>query len=173
MDNQIFSRIKKGDILPLFTLKNTKGEIISTDSFLRKKSLVVFFFNRIQDSCCSSYLEMLNSIYSELEEEGAEVLAVSQDKEDTLKEFGENKKIKFRLLFDSGGKVINKFTYKDNSGNNICALFITDKFQSLYKAYLHQPFGELPGKEEIISSVNFVEKQCPECGASTWPIDSE
>lgn len=171
MDSRIFSKIKKGDIIPAFTLKNTKGDDISSDGFLRKKNLIILFFNRLSDSCCGEYLGILNDVYQELQNEDTEILAISQEKQDILEAFVKNKKIKFNILLDSEGKVINKFTYKDNAGNNICALFIMDKFQGLYKAYLHRPFGELPDKKEIIASIEFVEKQCPECGVSTWPQD--
>lgn len=37
MDTGIFSKIKKGEIIPAFTLKNIKGQDISSVEFLEKQ----------------------------------------------------------------------------------------------------------------------------------------
>lgn len=111
---------------------------------------------------------MLKVIYEELRENNAEILVVCQEKIDLLKNFIEKNDIKFDILIDSDTKAINKFTCNDKEGNNICALFITDKFNSLYKCYFHDPCGGLPDRHEIVSAIEFLEKQCPECGVSTW-----
>lgn len=168
MDPKIFSKIKKGAVIPEFKLKNTLGEVVSSNKYLRKNNLIIFFFNLLKDKCCADYLNMLNVIYEELRENNAEILVVCQEKLGLLKSFIEKNDVKFDILIDSDTKTINKFTYKDKEGNNICALFIADKFNSLYRSYLHHPFGELPDKGEIVSSIEFLEKQCPECGGGTW-----
>lgn len=171
MDSRIFTKIKKGQVIPGFTLETIDNETLSSDILLRKKNLVLFFFNQLTDKCCQDYLLMLNNISSQSEDSDTQILAISSEKPGLLQEFKNEHAINFTFLLDPQRKVINKFTYKDKEGNNICALFITDKFQSLYKPYFHQPFGRLPDKEEIISSIEFLEKQCPECGVTTWEED--
>lgn len=168
MDNRIFIKIKEGEIIPEFNLKNIEGEVFASDEFLRKKNLVIFFFNDLKDKCCADYLLKLNKVYAKLKQENSEILAVSENGGPGLKEFAESNNLKFHLLLDADRAVMDKFTYKDKQGNNIGAVFITDKFQSLYSSYFHQAFGKLPQVNEIVRSVEFLEKQCPECGVSTW-----
>ena len=175
MSNRILSRIKKGGIMPDFDLINTRGETVAPDKYLRKNNLVVFFFNRLDDNGCKKYLAMLNDIYKELQQEDTEIIAVAAEDLQALREFAQDKKIKFDLLADPQKEVLNKFTYKDNEVNNIGVLFIFDKYSTLYRCYFHRawPFGELPDKNELISAIEFLDKQCPECGVSTWPEYSQ
>lgn len=172
MDSRIFSKIKKGNIIPSFSLPDISGAVVSLDRFLRKKNLVIFFFNKLEDNCCKEFIKMLNGIYGQLKNQEAEVLAISQESLKPLREFAKLEDIKIILLLDKNGKVMDKFTYRDKNDNNICALFIVDKFGSLYKPYFHEPFSNLPDTNEIISSLEFLNKQCPECGVSTWGEES-
>lgn len=168
MDSQIFSKIKKGNIIPSFSLPEASGNIVSLDDFLRKKNLVILFFNKLEYYCGKKFIKLLDGIYEQLKKEETEVLAVSQESLKALRDFAKQECVRITLLSDKDGKVMNKFTYRDKNGNNICALFIIDKFGSLYKPYFHQPFDNLPDIKEIISSLEFLNKQCPECGVSAW-----
>jgi peroxiredoxin len=155
----------KGQIIVPFHLKNVYGEIISSEKFLRKKNLVILFFTTLKDNLNKTYLEMLNSIYEKLQRLDTEVLVISQGEEKQLLGFAENKKIKFNILLDTDGLVKNKFIPNENLGRNISCLFITDRFSCIYNTY----FVKLPDKEDIVNTIEFLEKRCPECGVSEWP----
>ncbi|MCM8798443.1 MAG: peroxiredoxin family protein [Candidatus Omnitrophica bacterium] len=153
-----FSKIRKGQIIPSFSLKNLKGETILSSNLLRKKNLIIFFFKNLEDKQSKEYLRLLNGIYDDIRQD-AEIFAVSCARQESLKDFSKRMEIKFDILVDSDDVVRCKFT--EESFN---FLIITDRFLSLYKAY-----SLLPDKDEIVSSIEFLEKQCPECGVSTWP----
>ncbi|MCM8778182.1 MAG: peroxiredoxin family protein [Candidatus Omnitrophica bacterium] len=153
-------KIKNGQIIPSFRLEDLAGEIIKSNDFSRKKNLVIFFFDKL-NADSKRYLEMLNGIYPEVRKEEAEILAICREEKGKIAKFILQKEIKFNVLFDPESKIMEKFLQED-----FPTLFITDRFQALYRAYT-----ELPDKREIISSLEFLEKQCPECGITHWPED--
>jgi|YelNatPaOPRAMG01_1025707.scaffolds.fasta_scaffold11994_2 peroxiredoxin len=154
----MISKIKNGQIIPRINLSNYQDGNFSTDNLWQKKNLIIFFFAKL-DLNIKRYLIELNSAYELIKEQNAELLAVSGENDKGLiREFIAKENIKFDILFDKEGLITDKFLIDKKP-----ILFITDRFFSLYRAY-----EQLPQKEEVLSSLEFLEKQCPECGVSHW-----
>jgi peroxiredoxin len=163
------SRIKVGDVIPRITLCDTAGKRISTDELLRKNDLVLFFFGSIEDKGSQAYLSMLNTVYDKLQEAGAEVLAITYDTAKHVQERLKTKALQFSVLIDSEAQHGVKFLYNAGNSKPPDGLFLTDKFHSLYKYFILTSTNTLPDGKEIVESIEFLEKQCPECGISDWP----
>jgi len=154
----MISKIKNGQIIPYINLSDYQDSNFSTDNLWRKKNLVLFFFTKL-DLNIRRYLIELNSVYDLIKEQNAELFAVSEENDiGLIREFIGKERIKFNILFDKEGLITDRFLIDKKP-----ILFIADRFFSLYRDY-----EELPQKEEILSSLEFIEKQCPECGVSHW-----
>jgi len=167
------SRIKKGQLIPYFSLVNHEGKTIISDNYRQIKYLVILFFENLDIN--KEYLLNLDRSYAEFQKNDIEVLAVTSNGAETVKEFIKNKGLKFEILFDRDEEVINKFINKTPDGKHIYGLFITDQFNSLFNFFPSAPYGNLPEPEEILKEVNFMQIQCPECSGddAAWPQEQE
>jgi len=128
------SGVPIGRVAPEFALPDQTGKDISLDALL-KKGPVAIVFHRSVDWCMYCKLQMveLQRIQKQIDGAGGQVVAISYDSKDTLKEYARRHKIKFPLLSDTGSKTIDAYDirYKDappeSSGFARHATFIVDQ----------------------------------------------
>jgi peroxiredoxin len=94
---------------PDFVAKNLKGQDVKLSDFNGKVVLLNFWA-----TWCGACIEEMNSmqnLYSTLQADGVEVLAVSIDRwnEDRIQEYVKNKKLTFPVLLDQDQKVRKKY----------------------------------------------------------------
>jgi hypothetical protein len=55
-------------------------------------------------------------------------------------------------------------------GDPSCLLCLSpDRFGAVFAAYQSARGKKLPDIEEIVSRIDFINRQCPECGPLEWP----
>lgn len=97
-----------GDKLPSFTVNDQDGNSISSEDYKGKK-LIVFFYPKASTPGCTAEVCNLRDNYSELQDQGYELLGVSADSEKRQKNFKEKYKLPFPLLADENKEVLNAF----------------------------------------------------------------
>lgn len=152
------SFVRKGQAVPRFFGETQRGTNVSTDEFDRKNELVLFFFDP-ELKKHRDYLNTLKAAQAQLMAMGARIVAVSAKEKGVPREAAE-----VTVISDANNEIRGKFVFGGGG-----AVFIIDKFQSLYKAYLEGEPDGFPSARELISSIEFLQKQCPECGAPVWP----
>jgi peroxiredoxin Q/BCP len=103
------NRIKIGDIIPYFSLKDQDGNLFDINTYLGKKKLVIFFYpqdgslNCTREAC---YFRDLSDVFEEVD---AIVIGISSQSVASHKEFAETNRLKYTLLSDTGNTVRKLF----------------------------------------------------------------
>ncbi len=156
-------------VVPWFELISTQNKKISVWDYKQKRNLIILFFRNVESQSSQKYLLELNTGYKDFVELKTEIVAISSDYIESLKKFADKLDILFPMLSDENGEVINKYTYKDDSGKYpMPSIFITDRFGALYYQTIAQDESELPDKNALLDWVDFIERQCPECPFNAW-----
>ena len=100
--------LKVGDKAPEFTSKDQDGNIITLNNYKGKK-LVVFFYPKANTPGCTLEACNLRDNYTELQQEGYEILGVSADSEKKQSNFRNKFDFPYPLLADEDKSVINAF----------------------------------------------------------------
>jgi peroxiredoxin Q/BCP len=103
------NRIKIGDIIPTFSLKDQDGNLFDINTYLGKKKLVIFFYpqdgslNCTREAC---YFRDLSDVFEEVD---AIVIGISSQSVASHKEFAETNRLKYTLLSDTENTVRKLF----------------------------------------------------------------
>ncbi|MEM9076411.1 MAG: thioredoxin-dependent thiol peroxidase [Bacteroidota bacterium] len=100
--------LKAGDKVPEFSAKDQDGNTINLEDY-RGKKLVVFFYPRANTPGCTAEACNLRDNYSLLQEEGYELLGVSEDSQKKQANFKNKYDFPFPLLADEDHTVIESF----------------------------------------------------------------
>jgi len=95
--------IKPGTAAPGFTLKDSKGHVLTLDALRAKGPVVVFFYPRDESPVCTKEACAFRDAYEDFLAAGASVAGVSSDSEDSHRAFAEHRRLPFPLLSDPGG----------------------------------------------------------------------
>ncbi len=104
------SEVSKGDQIPSLSLVDKDGKTQSFDS-IKGESGAVLVFIRSAAWCpyCQRQLIDLNEFYKDIESTNYELVSVSYDAVDVLKNFSDKHNIQFNMLSDEGSSIIKAF----------------------------------------------------------------
>ena len=100
--------LKIGDKLPEFEGINQNGETVDSKKFDGKK-LVVFFYPKANTPGCTAEACNLRDHYSELQQQGFQLLGVSADPVKSQKNFSTKFELPFDIIADENRDIIEKF----------------------------------------------------------------
>lgn len=103
------SKIKEGNVIPNFKLKNQHGEQVSISDFLGEKSLVLFFYPKDDTPGCTREACSFRDHYEAFLDAGAEVIGISGQSVESHKNFAQKHNLKYHLLSDEGNKIRKLF----------------------------------------------------------------
>lgn len=113
---------------------------------------------------CKERLRMFAANYQELMKLETEILAISSDSLDRSRNLSAELGLPYPLLADPEGKVIEKYTYCWEDNKTVApSVFLTDRYGVLYYQLIAHEVTELPERADILSWLNFIQIQCPEC----------
>ena len=95
-----------GDLLPNAELQNIEGKTIKLKDILATQPSVVVFYRGGWCPYCNMQLSGLAQIEKEIFDLGYQIIAISPDDFQNLKNTEENNKIRYKLYSDSNGKLI-------------------------------------------------------------------
>lgn len=96
-----------GDRLPDFTAVQQEGKVVTDKDFAGKK-LVLFFYPQAGTPTCTTEVCNLRDNYESLQASGYEVIGVSADTVNKLKNFHEKYSLPFDLIADTQHDLISK-----------------------------------------------------------------
>lgn len=100
--------LKVGDKVPEFSSKDQDGNTINLSDYKGKK-LVVFFYPRANTPGCTAEACNLRDNYELLQEQGYEILGVSEDSQKKQTNFRDKYTFQYPLLADEDHTVIETF----------------------------------------------------------------
>lgn len=103
------ARISVDNKIPVFELKDQKGDLFKVEDFIGRKNLVIYFYPKDYTPGCTSEAKAFRDWYDEFFDLECEVIGISGDKCETHKKFTSKFKLPFILLSDKGNVVRKKF----------------------------------------------------------------
>jgi peroxiredoxin Q/BCP len=108
--------VKAGDQAPPFRLPRAGGSSVGLEDFLGKRNLVVYFYPKDFTSGCTKEACSFRDSYEVFKKQGAEVIGISSDSEDSHESFAKTHRLPFILLSDRDGSVRKAYGVKSTLG---------------------------------------------------------
>jgi peroxiredoxin len=149
-----------GQSAPAFTLPDQDGKDVSLSSLLTKGPVAVVF-HRSAAWCvyCKLQMVQLQRVHKEIETAGGQVVAVSYDSVEKLKDYASRSKVRFPLLSDAASKTIDAYDVRSTDappgrdGFARHTTFVVDQ-KGVIRAKLFQlSFQERPAVEKLINAI--------------------
>lgn len=165
MEAELKPKLQLEEILPAFRLPSTRGQEISLGDYRHRRNLVVYVFHGADCADCRARLKQFAESYGDYQQLNAEVLGVGAADIEDLIRLADELDLPFPLLSDTEGKFLNQVTYPEpETGRPSPALFITDRYGAVYDQWVVPSHDRLPAQTDILTTLGFIEMQCPECG---------
>lgn len=160
---------RRGHLLHDFGLRSTEGKEVRISDYRSRGNLVVIAAGRCDDRAVLSVIQELARRYFEvLEEEASVILVVHGSRHSALLLRGRHR-LPFVVLADEDGGVHRLLGAVDEVGELRPAVYVTDRFGEIFAAFRTADGEQLPEGSEILSWLEFVNRQCPECFPPEWP----
>ena len=168
------STLRTGQLIPNFRLSavNRKGQIGPWD-YKQHRNLVLIFFRSAECRKCKQALREIAEHYGDYKEKEAEVLAISTDELDRLRQLAQDLALPFPVLSDSDGKVTDlyfKHPEKVVKKTSDVAIVVADRWGAIFSTKSIEIDHDLPVEAEVREWLEFIELQCEECFPSEWPL---
>lgn len=102
------SRLKTGDPAPDFEAPTDSGDVIRLHDFLGKK-VILYFYPKDDTSGCTTQACGFRDAFPRIEREGAVVLGVSPDGQESHRRFKRKLDLPFTLLVDADHAIAEKY----------------------------------------------------------------
>lgn len=150
-----------GQQLGGFSLQGV-GRTITFNDYRGRRNLVIMLLAGEGREAWRSLLVELANRYPEIRELTAEVIAVFPD-EDRARQA----EVPFPVAWDPGGAFLRRYGLGP-AGQQVSALLVTDRYGEVYQYDLFDPAAPSPQADQVLNTLLYIEKQCPECGAPVW-----
>ena len=100
--------LKIGDKMPFFEVMDQSGNMVTSDKFIGKKT-IIYFYPKDNTSGCTAEACNLRDNYEALIAKGYNVVGVSKDSVASHKKFAEKYELPFTLLADTSTAMIQEF----------------------------------------------------------------
>ena len=160
----------KGRILPDFALPAaSSGSQVHASDFRSRANLVV-----IADDGLSETANLISEVgrqHDEIKNQEAQVLLIVRPARLTARTDQESMKhLPCAVLIDEDGSIHRKLGAVDAQGHDCAAIYVTDRYGEVFGVYRKAEGQSVPDMAEILSWLEFINSQCPECEPPEWPI---
>lgn len=160
--------------MPDFSLSAAnRADQLGPSDYKQRRNLVLIFFGSAKSQELARLLRQITEHHREYEQHEAEVLAISTDKPDRLRQLAQDLAVPFPVLSDEDGRVTDLYLKdKDHVAGKAAfeaAIFIADRWGEIFTRINVESLHDLPEEAEIRGWLEFIEFQCEECFPSEWP----
>lgn len=157
---------RPGFMIRDFTLVSSRGESVSISSFRGRSNLVVVFPGH--SDAMRIFLEHAARHADALEEENITLVAVAPYGPEESESAAANCS-PIIVLHDKTHAVYRLSGATDDSSRPVPLVYLTDRFGEIAATYGAPGHSMPPSIQEILSALEFVNHQCPECEPPEWP----
>lgn len=161
----------RGHLMPDFTLSSSDGKQVSLYDYRGRSNLVLFFAGRTRDSADSPLLSALAKRDGEIAETDSEVVVVLAESVVQADKFRRKMHFPVSALSDPDMRVHNMVGACGAQAAPGAALYITDRFLEVFAVWRTGSGERLPDTTDVLSWLNYLDSQCPECTQIEWPTD--
>lgn len=157
---------RPGFMIRDFTLVSSRGESVSISSFRGRSNLVVVFPG--YSDAMRIFLEDAARHAEALEEENTTLVTVVPYGPEESESAAANCSPAI-ILHDKTHAVYRLSGATDNNGRPVALVYLTDRFGEIAATYVAPGHSMPPSIKEILSTLEFLNHQCPECEPPEWP----
>jgi len=161
----------RGYLMPDFTLPSSAGKQVSLYDYRGRSNLVLFFAGRTKDSTDNPLLSTLAKRCAEIAETDSEVVVVLAESVAQADEFRRKIHFPVPILSDPDMRVHKTAGASGAQAIPAAALYITDRFLEVFAVWRTGSGDCLPDITDVLSWLNYLDSQCPECTQIEWPTD--
>jgi len=160
---------RRGELLPGIALPSAEGRQVRLSDYRGRSNLVVILAGGMDDENLLRLLREAARKHSDIAAEEAEVIVILA--KDRAGRTPSVVKVDwpFVVLIDGNGHAHRLFNALDAGGTAVPAILIADRFGEIYAEFSSKERQGLPGIDEVLQWLFFINSQCPECGAPEWP----
>jgi thioredoxin-dependent peroxiredoxin len=101
--------LKVGDLIPVFTAKDTNGNDFHSEKYIGQKAMVIYFYPMDNTPGCTAQACSFRDQYEDFTDLGAEVIGISSDSQKSHENFVSKHNLPFILLSDVDKKLRKLF----------------------------------------------------------------
>jgi peroxiredoxin len=150
------AELREGKPVPGFVLPTVSGEPTGPAALRSKYNMVLVFLP--SGPPAESYLHALSTLYPEILDEHARVLAVLAGDLDATRELAARARAPFTLLADADGRVTGRML----GGPGRAGLCVADRFGDVFYLQVEGDAAALPFLRAALDWLQFIQLQCPE-----------
>lgn len=155
---------RRRECLRDFALRSVQGSTIRFSEYRGRASVVVILSDGGSDA--EALMAAAGRRYQEIRSLNAEVIAIVRSVE---KGMAAEQEPPYSVLVDEDGRVSRELGAVDTQQRNAAAVYVTDQFGEVFAGYRSAEGERLPEFSEILSRLEFISIQCPECEPPEWP----
>ena len=157
---------RPGFMIRDFALVSHRGENIRISSFRGQSNLALVFLGH--SNAMSGFLEEVQRHGREFSEQDTTVVIIvpcgSEEQTISIEE-----SLPFLVLYDKAHAVYMLSGAMDEHGCTVPLVYLTDRFGEIVSTYIAREHSMPPTIEQILSTLEFTNHQCPECEPPEWP----
>ncbi|MGS2764239.1 peroxiredoxin [Sinomicrobium sp. M5D2P9] len=119
--------LKKGDVIPSFTLKDQDGKPVNLPQELGEKGAVIYFYPKDDSPVCTKEACAFRDHFEEFTSAGIRVIGINSGSVESHKKFGQKHHLPFTLLSDPDNKILKQFGIKNMLFLTGRETFVVDK----------------------------------------------
>lgn len=158
---------EKGNVLPDFELSSSRGQPVLASAYCGRSNLVLIL--AADSNLLNDLSSQLESKQQELAENNARVLVMAAGTRQRACELKQELRLNHDLVVDLDGRVHRTLGAIDTAGHFVPMVFVTDRFGEIFAILKIDEHKSIPSAEEVLGWLEFINRQCPECGAREWP----
>lgn len=108
--HQSILKLKSGDKAPNFSLLNATGETVKLSELLKNNRVVLTFYRGTWCPYCNLQLGLYQHSLAEMQELGAQLVAISPQTPDESLNIKEKNELRFEVLSDNGNIIASQYT---------------------------------------------------------------
>lgn len=153
--------LRIGEIIPAFSLPGPDGMPHSPWDYKQREHLLLLVLPGVHGTETRGILRTFAREYQDFRAEKCALLVITPDPVIAELEAQEELRLPFPLLADPRGGTIERYTIWDHNTKEIKPLFVlADMYNALYKSWSVDQIAELPGIEEILGELRYLNKLC-------------
>lgn len=163
----------RGHLMADFTLPSSDGKQLSLYDCRGHFNVVLLFAGGAQHPAEMALIKALAEHYFEISETDSEIILVLAESVARAQQVRQCLKLPFPVLADADMRIHKSVGASDVQALPAAALYITDRFLEVFAAWRTGTGEFLPDIAEVLSWLNYLDSQCPECTQIEWPIDDQ
>jgi peroxiredoxin len=161
----------RGHLMRDFTLPSMEGGPVSPYDYRGHSNLVLIFAGDVGQTGEQAYLSDLAQHSAEIRDQNAQLLLVLACSRKQAKRIQGQEKLPFLVITDEDMQVHKMVGAIGVQGTARTAIYVTDRFLEVFAAWRTAEGSTLPDASEVLSWLEYINSQCPECTQAEWPAD--